>query len=281
MSGKTRIIKRGRGHSYELDGEKVPGVTTIISNGYPKPWLGGWAAKEIANYVVTRLRKEGDTIVADELVDDLIERNEESEWPQKFGSARLDVVSLVNVLKGVHYGERDRAAGRGTEIHLLAERLAAGEEVHPPDEIRGHVRAYADFLNEWKPKNALLERVVVSKRYRYMGKTDMICEVDGLGTGMLDTKSGKNVYSDTALQLAGYGHAEFMLDGHELVPMPKIDWYGVVHVRADGFAVYPFDVTEEDFRTFLYAQQLAKWSADDGRSSIVKRNAIKSPKEMK
>ena len=48
----TRIITRGRGHSYELDGEKVPGVTTILSKGVPKPALVDWAARMAADYAI-------------------------------------------------------------------------------------------------------------------------------------------------------------------------------------------------------------------------------------
>jgi hypothetical protein len=35
----TRRVNRGRGHSYLLDGAPVPGVTTILGQGMPKPAL--------------------------------------------------------------------------------------------------------------------------------------------------------------------------------------------------------------------------------------------------
>lgn len=40
----TTIARRnhGRNHSYTVDGQKVPGVTTIIGNGLPKPALVAW-----------------------------------------------------------------------------------------------------------------------------------------------------------------------------------------------------------------------------------------------
>ena len=45
---ETKRRNHGRGHSYLLDGEKVPGVTTLISNGFPKSALINWAARTVA-----------------------------------------------------------------------------------------------------------------------------------------------------------------------------------------------------------------------------------------
>jgi hypothetical protein len=41
----------GRGHSYLVDGQKLPGVTTIL-NTLPKNALVEWAGKTTANYAV-------------------------------------------------------------------------------------------------------------------------------------------------------------------------------------------------------------------------------------
>lgn len=65
--------QHGRNHSYRLNGDKLPGVTTIIGDGLPKPALIGWAAKTIAEYVADRLDQNGEQVTADQLVDDLAE----------------------------------------------------------------------------------------------------------------------------------------------------------------------------------------------------------------
>ena len=49
-----------------------------------------------------------------------------------------------------------------------------------PDEIAGHVRSYVDFLNEWNPYDAITERVIVNRRWRYMGKFDLLARFDNL-----------------------------------------------------------------------------------------------------
>ena len=41
-----------KAHRYWLDGKPIPGVTTLIGKGLPKPALPNWAARTVAEYVV-------------------------------------------------------------------------------------------------------------------------------------------------------------------------------------------------------------------------------------
>ena len=52
-----------------------------------------------------------------------------------------------------------------------------------------------------------------------------------------------------------------MIDG-ETVPMPEVDWCGVIWVRADGYDLYPFEAGPAQFRTFLYCRQVGDFLAD-------------------
>lgn len=302
----TRIQKSGRGHSYYLDGEWCPGVTTVLSNGIPKPGLIGWAAGVTADFVVDRLsatkNAAGETrIVADELVDDLREfqatrtGGKVVKWST---STPLPRGAIADALTNVRYRDLDEASGRGTEVHLLAERLARGETVEVPEELRGHVEAYVRFLDEWRPTNALLERVVVNRRWRYMGKFDLIADFPGvwssgpwegrpIGRGLVDTKTSRSgIFAETALQQQAYRFAETMLDGDGEVPMPKVDFVAALHVRADGYDLIPFDVTGDPktdaaFRTFLYAKQVGDWlDWKSGAAATVKLDAARPPREV-
>src|SRR5690348_144937 len=105
----TKRIDTARGHWYKLDGDKVDGVTTVIGNGVPKPALMPWAAREVATFAADNLELLGQ-----------LERD-----------ARIDL------LKGAHYRDRDKAARRGTEVHRLAERLIKDEEIDVPEELVG------------------------------------------------------------------------------------------------------------------------------------------------
>lgn len=293
----TRIIKRGNGHSYLLDGEKCPGVTTILGGGVPKPWLAPWTGRTIAEFVMDRIHVKDDQVVADELLAELRAFNERSTYPKKLGDT-FSRVTYSEILKGVHYGERDAAANRGTQVHTLAEALSRGDQVDVPEELGGHVDSYLRFLDEWQPSNALLERVIVNRRWRYMGKLDIIADLpvspvydpatqlwhvtDEPSVALLDVKTNrKSPYPETGLQLAAYRNGEVMLteDGLGEEPMPEVDWCGVVWVRADGYDVIPFRADAEMFRTFLYVKQIAEFFDEDngGTVTTIKGDALPTP----
>ncbi len=274
----TRIQKSGSGHQYFLDGVKVPGVTTVLGDGVPKPALMNWAAEACADFVVNRLalRQMADgteVIVADDVVRDALAWNETRTRPETVGSSdRLPRLPLAKILKDIRYRDLDEASNRGTEVHNLAHRLAMGEEVEIPAAIAGHVRSYVRFLDEWNPSEALVERVVINRRWRYMGKFDLLAYFEILpdeiaakigkpdGWGLLDVKTSRSgIFAEVALQLSGYRRAETMLDGSEEIPMPAVDFVGAIHVRGDDYDVFTFDEDETTFRTFLYAKQLGEW----------------------
>lgn len=248
----TRRLERGRSHSYLLDGKPVDGVTTVLSNGLPKPALVPWAAREVARFASSN-RQLVQTLQEDELFD---------------------------LFKGAPFRDRDRAANRGGEVHRLAQRLAQGKEVSVPDELIGHVDAYLKFREVWTPSEEILEFSVFSRRHRYAGTADLWARIRGLGRTLLDFKTNRSgPFGEVGLQLAAYANAEFMLSptGEE-VPIPPIDSFAVLWLRADGFDLYPYEVTERDFRTFLYIQQVAWWL--NNRSRVIRQDALALPEEV-
>jgi hypothetical protein len=268
MTGLTRRINRGGGHSYELDGAPVDGVTTILSNGIPKPALIGWAAKSIAEYVGERLDIDADNghVAADRLVDALRQigtRNRYNRWPTDGSTSRL---ALVETLKAVHWAERDAAARRGGEVHRLAEQLVAGIEVNVPDELAGHVDSYIQFLDDWQARQLLVEAVVINRVHHWMGTLDLIAELADGFRWLLDIKTTRSgVYPETALQLAAYRNAEHYLDGDGTEhPMLKVDQVGAVWVRADGYDLVPVDAGPATYRTFRHVQRVAEFQTVTG-----------------
>jgi hypothetical protein len=230
----TRRVNRGKGHSYVLDGEPVQGVTTILGDGIPKPGLINWAATTTAGYAVDHW-------------DDLA-----AETP----SARL------RRLERARFESSGAAAARGTDVHKLAMRLAAGEEVDVPEDLTGYVDAYLQFVADWQPRELVVEAPVFHRAYRYAGTLDLIAELVDGANWLLDWKTGgKGIYVETAVQLAAYRHAEFYLGrGGEEVPLPPVDFCGAVWLRADGYDLHPVDAGEQTFRVFRYAQQVARFS---------------------
>lgn len=297
----TRMQKSGRGHTYYLDGEWCPGVTTILGNGIPKGGLIGWASKVpsdvVANALTVAKDSNGNTrIVADDLIAEL------REWQQT--RTGKDVVpwsdhtplpraAVADALQSLRYRDSDAAANRGTEVHKIGEDLAHGREVEVPEELAGHVRSYIKFLDEWQPYDALVERVVINRRWRYMGKFDLIASFDNLpdwlaerigrrtGRGLLDIKTARSgIFAETALQLEAYRRAETMIEGAGEVPMEPVDFVAAIHVRADGFDVYAFDIVTETrpttFDIFLYAKQVGDWlDWKEGPASTIKSPALR------
>jgi hypothetical protein len=228
----TRRVNRGRGHSYLLDGAPVQGVTTALGEGYPKPGLIGWAFDTASKFAVDH-------------------------WDEL---AQLGPGSRLTRIQKARYTERDEAAVRGTAVHELAVRLQAGEEIEVPEPLIGHVDAYLQFVNDWKPAELIVETPVFSREWRYAGTVDLVAELADGRRWLLDWKTSKGEpYPEAALQLAAYRYADFYLadDNVTELPMPRVDATGIVWLRADGYDLIPVDAGPEAFVAFGHVQQVA------------------------
>lgn len=241
----------GRGHAYYLGDRKLDGVTTLISNGLPKPALVNWAARTAAEKAV-------------------------NEWDRL---AELPVAQRLREIAKGPDDARNSAAVKGTRIHALADKLARGEKVDVPEELAGHVESCVRWLDEWNPKVIAAEFPVYHERYLYGGTGDLLAEVDegdGDEVELIDFKtSASGAYGDTAFQLGAYGFATHMqMPDGTVVPMIRPAKYRVCWLRSDGYDFYPYHVDESVFRQFLYIQQVAKAAAD---SRDYKGDALMAP----
>jgi hypothetical protein len=226
-------VNRGTGHSYTIDGRKAPGVTTILSTVLAKQALVGWAAKSVAEYVADK--------------DPL--------WLEALREDGRD--ALVAHLKGVPNRAKTAAGVRGTAVHAYAERVIAGEELEETPELEplwGHVESCVKFLDEWQITPLAVEAVVASREHCYCGTADLVAYIGRLRQrALLDYKTGKDVYPDTAMQLAAYLHAEAYVDGITEAPLADlgIEATYAVHLRGDGYDVYPVE-TETSWEAFTH-----------------------------
>jgi len=238
----------GRGHSYYIDGAKVPGVTTILGAGYPKAALVNWAAETTAGYAVDH-------------------------WDEL---AELPPSQRLKRLERARWDVQKAAALRGTIVHDYADRLAAGEEVTPPDEYVGHVDAYLDFVRDWEPDELYVEAPVFSRRYSYAGTPDLIARLADRRVWLLDWKTAaKGVFLDNVLQLAALRFAEYVLDGDVEVPIPPIDAAGIVWLRGDGYDLIPVEANERAFLVFRAVKHVAGYV--DGERDDWVGNALMPP----
>lgn len=231
-----RRVQTAKGHYYkDANGQRIPGVTTIIGGGVPKPALINWAANATAEYAVDKW---------DELT-------------ELAPSARL------KTLQGARYETTDKAKKRGTEVHRYGERLVKGEAVKGiPDELRGHCEAYVGFLDQFEVEPVLVEATIVSYKYGYAGTLDLVADLtdtDGnRARWLLDIKtSEKGIFGETALQLAAYRFAEKFIgdDGSEQDMIP-VDRTGAVLVNSDGAQLIPTVSTIDQLKTFWYSGQV-------------------------
>jgi hypothetical protein len=237
-NGTPKIVRKnhGRGHSYYVDGVKIPGATTVLNGGYPKH-LEKWAAESSANYAVDH-------------------------WDEL---AEMRVSERLKLITGARFEDRDPAARRGQDVHALAQRLARGDDVPVPDELVGHVDAYLAFLDEWEPRELLVEAPVANLTYGYCGTLDAIADLVDETRWLYDLKTTRSgVYKESACQLAAYRYAEYVLAGDEVRPMPEVERCGVVWLKADRtFEFVPVEVDEATFEVFLCALRIAAFDARD------------------
>lgn len=238
---KDRTYRGKSTHSYELDGEKVQGVTTLLNAGLPKPALMYWSAKSVAEYVADNpdaVRQMLDTMGRE---------------------------AIVGALKATPWDRRDAAAARGTDIHAIAERILHGEDVDVPDDLLGYVDGYVAWVDAWQITVNATE-VTVGRRARdgvppYAGTFDADVTF-GAGRfagqrALVDWKTSSGVYGEAALQLAMYSRADFMLtDGGE-TPLPDYDLLGVVHLTPTGTDLYPVADPEGAWRVARHVAYLA------------------------
>lgn len=242
--GPVRRVKVGRNHVYrDANGVRVPGVTSILGDGVPKPALVNWAANATAEAAV-------------------------DQWDDLTG---MTPSARIKALQKARYADRDQAANRGTEVHHFAERYIAGEEVPIPDAIAGHVESYVQFVDEWQPEPVLIEAVVMSHRHGYAGTLDLIADLPARGRVLLDVKTSRSgIFGETALQLAAYRHADVYLrdDDDTEQPMPHVDEVLGLHIRADGYDLRPIEAGPEQFREFLYVMQVARFTAETSKTYV-------------
>ena len=223
----------GRGHGYkDANGTKVPGVTTLLSKGLPKPALVNWAARTAAEYAVDN-------------------------WD---ALAAASVSERLEQIRNAPNANKNAAALRGTKLHDAAQQLQEQGVVDVDPEQLPLVESYLAFCTAWDLHAEYVESAVYSVTHGYAGTLDLIATLNDGKRWLLDLKTSKGVYGDMALQQAAYRYAEYLADGDDHIRMPQVDAVGIVHVRADGADLVPLTAGKEEFRAFLYVAQVAATS---------------------
>lgn len=280
--GVTQITTDRYGRWYDWHGDRYWSVTTIIKGGTPNEALVNWAKKFTAEYAVDNFAKFDALMTPDDLGE--IDRDGAVEWLKEASSRYA----------------RSRAQV-GSLLHDYAEAYVL--EAPKPEavsEVADMLTQFAYWLDMWQPTFVMVEAPVFNRTEQYAGTLDAIVEIErsripdpalAVMTGqqtadlglyswrgvagedvvrlLVDYKTGKSVYHDTALQLAAYRHAEFvgLPDGTEQF-MPEVDCAAALHVRADGIEFLPVDTSEDVWRSFLYVREVYRWGRDIAKGVI-------------
>lgn len=200
--------------------------------------------------------------------------------------------------------ESEKAANKGTLVHILAESILRKKEIDVDPELVPYAIAFRRFLEEKKPRVVSVERSVAHFGLGYAGTLDLLLDFgDGIELWDIKTwacgdpkrhtrnervlklpKPGGDTYSETALQLAGYKGAEFI--GSPGDPkrhrMPQIARCGVLHLRPDiydkGYQMYPYQVGDEEWAGFTHALGIYRWKQNRSRL-VIGEPPIVVPKE--
>jgi len=241
-------------HRYFMNGKgPLPSVTSIL-RVLDKPALTAWYKRQVAESAVLGY----------------------DHWKD------LAAEDAVKWLTSMPNAQRDRAAERGTEIHGLVDAAGrspdGGSGLPVSQEYADTLSAFAGFLEACGGSQSIVssEKAVLNLSEGYAGTFDLLMHKDN-ELWLIDVKTGKGVYPDYALQLAGYGMAEHIALPNDptLYPFPEPQRYGVLHLRPeryseaastpegrqypDGYRLLEYSITDRERLAFLAALELWRW----------------------
>ncbi len=256
----TDPVGRVRGKYATKVGGKhnAPSVTRIIGDMVNKPGLAPGAVKETSLFVI----------------------NHQDEWidlPHDEAYRRL-----MRHYQGVW---SDKAA-RGTLVHNLAAKWAAGVEVDVPAEINGYMDALDVFWRENHPEWIEVEQSVIydEAHHEYGGSFDAIVKMHAgpmMGeTALVDFKTGRRYPAEVILQIAAYRYAKAIGVYDEtgaLVdtrPMPRTTTGAVLYLHDDGsYELLELPAGGDAFGAFLRLR--VAWTWMQTAEAWVKKNPEK------
>lgn len=219
----------------------VPGVTTVTGVTY-KPGIVQWAVDQTAAYAVAN-------------IDALLTRTETQGWGMLRWYHKRTPDFETDDLRNYHAGVLNDAAELGTSVHEWIE--ADLTDGFPPPittpEMDEMVYRWEQFKEAHTIEPILVETTVVNKEHGYAGTLDGLWKIDGVVT-LVDVKTSRNTWPEHYQQLAALdkcdiymeqvdkntdGAIEYVVNGESTYwvekPMPKIEAYGIVHLRPTDF----------------------------------------------
>ena len=169
-------------------------------------------------------------------------------WANKLGKQQIDVQEYV-----------DQAAKQGELIHLILDSHIMHEEIdldkYSDEEIRIGEEAFNRYM-EWERNHTIefpeVEKELVSETYKYGGKLDFYCLLDGKWT-IIDFKTSNKISIDQKIQVSSY---ENLVRENGL----KVEQLLILNVgKTDGFKLQVEEIPFKD-STKYFKMFTKKWN---------------------
>ncbi|WP_219466909.1 hypothetical protein [Nonomuraea rhizosphaerae] len=279
--GEYRIPRRSNAGFYKCHttGELLRSVTTILNQGSPKEALIHWAGKLVAETAMEHLPQ-------------LVRASRHPEQARE----------MTDWLKRAHTRKKEERADLGTAVHNLIEAKVLKSPI--PDsvandlEMRPYVANFEQFVNDWQITFTASEMVVADYDHKFAGTLDYLvrspllaaalgCPADMDITG--DTKTGgeldartydgnvHGVYPEAGVQMSAYRKARYgwMRDGTRVEMPPRHDVGVVLHLRPEGYRLYPVRCGDDVFEAFTFIRRVAEFQTGPAKNIV--GPALKTP----
>ena len=220
-------------HSYVVEEEKVPNVTTLIDGVFPK-YLTEWAARCGADY-----------------------------WKEHYGTHEAS--DMYHGIIRAHNDVSGAARDIGHETHYWLEEYI-NSSIKNPNEVDWKLGALSDKAKnavqafiKWEASHDIVwmgsEKKVYSKDYGYAGTVDAIAMINGKYC-IVDFKTSAKIYKEAYVQLSAYAQAVEEIHG-----MP-VDLAVVLRLdkEEDKYQEAAF-IPSDYFHVFLMAMQMKKFQS--------------------
>lgn len=171
-------------HVYLINGKRCPISVTGVTGLLDKPALIGWAVRMNNTFLIEQLN--GGMVITEELI---VEASKQ------------------------HTRHKEAAATAGTAVHAWCEAYIKGLNPEMPEDPRvlNGVNAFLAWEEEWQPKFLWSEKIVYSKKHKYIGIMDCAFtfgkekhKINHAG----DFKTSSGIYNEMLYQVSGYQGAD-------------------------------------------------------------------------
>lgn len=236
--GEIKLTFKESGHRYEVDGQEVVGVTTILKTVIAKEALINWAVKMTTDHIVANFN-HGAPYSAESLL------------------------KLCDEAKKAHRLVKEGSADVGLRAHKWIEeyiksKISKTEQPEPPldPDLKEPIQAFLLWEQgnnvEWLES----ELPVYSRKYNFCGTMDFLARVNGKVI-VGDIKTSNAIYPESYyLQVAAYRYAY-----EEEHPDAKIDGMTIIRIPKDKksqLEVRQVNDYQDNATAFVYAVHLYK-----------------------